>query len=267
LAKRYIGDFHIPCCSGRLRQFGNELERTFYNNLAAAQHPQGHDWCYYTSLEGRKPYDKGITCCHSSGPRGMALVPQSAYLASHDTLLVSTFETSSGVYRVWLRAPGVAAAGNGSLLPGGTESRSRQGNQHGSINDDNFGSIAVTFDGQRQEEDWFAVTLAAPVSVRRVVFAHGTNFSDGGWFDASAGKPRVQVQRSKGGAWETLGEFNDYPATTATDNKSLRPGQTFTLRLSNPEKVLAVRGIGVPACGKNPKQSFSSCAELQAFGE
>ena len=35
-------------------------------------------------LEGRKPYDKGITCCHSSGPRGMALAPQAAYLRGHD---------------------------------------------------------------------------------------------------------------------------------------------------------------------------------------
>ncbi|MCX6903038.1 MAG: glycoside hydrolase family 127 protein, partial [Verrucomicrobia bacterium] len=99
-------------------KFGNELERTFYNHLAAAQHPRGDDWCYYTALEGRKPYDKGISCCHSSGPRGMALVPQSSYLksvaavydrrnsgdeinsrrsqtaATGDALLVSTFETS-----------------------------------------------------------------------------------------------------------------------------------------------------------------------------
>ena len=146
-----------------------------------------------------------------------------------------------GVYRVWLRAPGVAAAENDSLLANGTESRSRQGNQHGSINDDDFDSIVVTFDGKTAKEDWFAVTLAAPVSVRRVVFAHGRNFPDGGWFDASAGKPRVQVQRDKGSAWETLGELSDYPATTATDNKQLTPGQSFTLRLSNPEKVLAAR--------------------------
>jgi hypothetical protein len=41
--------------------------------------------------------------------------------------------------------------------------------------------------------------------------------------------------------------------------------QTFTLRLSNPEKALAVRVLGVPACGHNPKQAFSSCSELQAF--
>lgn len=75
-------------------KFGDELERSFYNHLAAAQNPRGDDWCYYTPLEGRKPYDKGITCCHSSGPRGMALVPQASYLQSGDTLLVDTFENS-----------------------------------------------------------------------------------------------------------------------------------------------------------------------------
>jgi len=79
-------------------RYGDELERSFYNHLAAAQHPRGDDWCYYTALEGRKPYDKGINCCHSSGPRGMALAPQAVYLRGHegdgDALLVSTFETS-----------------------------------------------------------------------------------------------------------------------------------------------------------------------------
>ncbi|MGA2254389.1 MAG: beta-L-arabinofuranosidase domain-containing protein, partial [Thermoguttaceae bacterium] len=79
-------------------KYGDELERSFYNHLAAAQHPRGDDWCYYTALEGRKPYDKGITCCHSSGPRGMALAPQAAYLrgrgADGDVLVVSTLETS-----------------------------------------------------------------------------------------------------------------------------------------------------------------------------
>ena len=80
-------------------RFGDELERSFYNHLAAAQHPQGADWCYYTALDGKKQYDKGITCCHSSGPRGMALAPQAAYLRARehgdDVLLVSSFETSN----------------------------------------------------------------------------------------------------------------------------------------------------------------------------
>lgn len=79
-------------------RFANELERSFYNHLTAAQHPDGDDWCYFTPTDGRKRYDKDITCCHSSGPRGLALAPQAAYLRrsvdGHDSLLVSTFEPS-----------------------------------------------------------------------------------------------------------------------------------------------------------------------------
>src|SRR5271157_3747421 len=79
-------------------KFGNELERSFYNHLAAAQHPRGDEWCYYTALEGKKPFDSGITCCHSSGPRGMLLAVQAAYpktkLNGVDALAVSTYESS-----------------------------------------------------------------------------------------------------------------------------------------------------------------------------
>lgn len=80
-------------------RYGAELERTYYNALTAAQHPDGHDWGYFTALNGRKVYDKGVTCCHSSGPRGIALSPLSAYLTGRDgpddVLLVSTLEPSS----------------------------------------------------------------------------------------------------------------------------------------------------------------------------
>jgi len=81
-------------------RYANEPERSFYNHLAAAQRPDGAQWCYYTSLEGAKPYGPGINCCVSSGPRGMALVPQQLYLVtradgdSAQTVLVSTFESS-----------------------------------------------------------------------------------------------------------------------------------------------------------------------------
>ena len=78
----------------------DEIERSLYNQLAAAQNPRGDDWCYYTALEGVKQDDKGITCCHSSGPRGMALAPTAAYLQGSDTLYVSTFETSRGTFLV-----------------------------------------------------------------------------------------------------------------------------------------------------------------------
>jgi len=425
-------------------KYADEIEKTLYNHLAAAQNPRGDDWCYYTPLQGRKAYDSGITCCHSSGPRGMALAPQTAYLKDRvddaDTLLISTFETSAvtteldsqsvtvkqqskfplrgesvltvkssrparfalrlrvppwaapmsvklngrrfdaelhdgwaviparqwsegdsvalnyaltsrldlgthgnagkaaltygpfvlaydqarnpgspkaiavgfkddtvqaadsyepggylmfstalrtflgglvpaklvpfadagrdgGVFRIWLPAPDVPLAENAGLLIEGRESRSREGNVEGSINDGDTGSFVVTFDGQKRAEDWYAVTLDQPAIIRRVVFVAGNIFHDGGWFDASAGKPRLQVQREPGGQWEPLAEITDYPATTATDSVSLRnpSRRTFTVRLAKPEKVAGVRVIGKPACGDNPRQAFSSCAELQSF--
>jgi hypothetical protein len=85
-------------------RFGDELERSLYNHLTAAQHPAGADWCYFTALQGRKKYDAHITCCHSSGPRGLALAPQTAYLhgreKGHDVLLISSFEPSGATLRL-----------------------------------------------------------------------------------------------------------------------------------------------------------------------
>jgi DUF1680 family protein len=85
-------------------KYGDELERSVYNHLAAAQHPRGDDWCYYTALEGKKPYDSGINCCHSSGPRGMALAAQAGYLTvrqgEQEGLIVNTFETSQASFEL-----------------------------------------------------------------------------------------------------------------------------------------------------------------------
>lgn len=79
-------------------RFGAELERTFYNHLAAAQRPDGAEWCYFTSLEGTKPYGPGINCCVSSGPRGMALAAQQVCLrtraGTNDVLLVNLLDPS-----------------------------------------------------------------------------------------------------------------------------------------------------------------------------
>jgi hypothetical protein len=154
---------------------------------------------------------------------------------------------------------------NPSLLAVGSESRSRDGNVTGSINDGEPATFVVTFEGQPAKEDWFAVTLDRPAAVRRVVFTQGRLFHDGGWFDTSAGKPRVQVQRQRGGAWETVGTLADYPATTASSSAGLKEGQVFTLTLKESVEVLGVRVLGQPAHGDNPQQAFSACAELEAF--
>jgi DUF1680 family protein len=78
--------------------FADEIERSLYNHLTAAQNPRGDDWCYFTSLDGTKHYDKEITCCHSSGPRALALAPASAYLQGQGMLCVNTFEPSKASF-------------------------------------------------------------------------------------------------------------------------------------------------------------------------
>jgi len=430
------------------RKYAEEIERAAYNHLAAAQHPAGSDWCYYTALEGRKQYDAHITCCHSSGPRGMALAVQEAYLTSTwedwDALIVETRETSKatipvdgqevtivqasefpragrstltfgaerpfslalvipkpawsrtlrvsmrgssgelkvqpdgsivlisdawkpdteiqinqdlelkrvdggasnpgraatiwgpfvlaydearnpggpparavglvaetpaevaplagpdlafrlpivgkdaqaaptegvfvpfadagstgGAYRVWLRAPGVALAARESVLAYAEESRSREGNVGGSINDGEPDSFVVTFDGRKPKggEDWFAVELPEPASIRRVVFRHGRTFHDGGWFDATKGKPRVEVRREADGPWEPVGELAGYPASNATEAPDLAPGAAFELKLPQAVVARGVRVVGVPATGDRPDQAFSSCGELEAFAD
>ena len=148
-------------------------------------------------------------------------------------------------------------------LPMAAESRSRQGNVQGSLIE---GRLVTTYDGAKQEQDWYAVTLTKPSSVGWVVFTHGAIFHDGGWFDTSKGKP--QVQAVKDGPWTTVGELTNYPATTATEAKILGPhssGTRYTCTLATPVTALAVRVIGKPACGNDSKQSFSSCDGLGVY--
>ncbi len=425
--------------------YGDEMERSFFNHLVGAQHPDAREWCYYTPLEGKKSYGPGISCCVSSGPRGVSLFPQHmlllpptapgqtpevvvnlyddatftfeigkspvrlkeqlrshppdkatvrftvtegsakfrlkmrlplwarevslklpdgsrvkpqpssrwlqtpaldwkagdeialemqivselragshgntnhsalvwgplvlAYdqkedaLGEHPGLLAFStpekpaatlvqdgmglrFEAlvrsakhakphpatfvpyadagrDSGQFAVWLPSPGMEPSKKDSILLNATEERSRRGNLNGSIIDGDPTTISVTFDGNRRTEDWFAVIFEQPVAAREIGFIHGANFHDGGWFDVTAGKPRVQVLRKRGGEWEDLGRFGDYPDTTATDPKDLTAGRKFTLKLDRTETFLGVRVAGKPACGDSPEQAFSSCAELQ----
>ena len=79
----------------------------------------------------------------------------------------------------------------------------------------------------------------------------------------------MQVQRSAGAAWETVGVLEGYPDTTARDATTLgnpRTNRSFTLELPAPVRFMAVRVVGKPASGDRPAQAFVSCAELQAFG-
>jgi len=60
--------------TGDIKYF-NQLEKSVYNHLLAAENPQTGCVSYYTPLMNKKPYTCFITCCQSSVPRGIALVP------------------------------------------------------------------------------------------------------------------------------------------------------------------------------------------------
>ncbi|MCC7492998.1 MAG: glycoside hydrolase family 127 protein [Fimbriimonadaceae bacterium] len=172
--------------------------------------------------------------------------------------------SSGAVQQVWLPAAETVRAAEISLTCGGRESWSRAGNVAGSICDQRGDTWRVTFDGRWQDLDWYAVELRAPATVGRVVFRHGAVYHDGGWFDRRNSAPRVEGQALPGGPWLLLGELTDYPATTAGSPAGLTPGQPFEVRCA-PQRLVAVRVVGVPASGDRPAQSFSSCAELQAW--
>ena len=167
-------------------------------------------------------------------------------------------------YKVWLPIFGDPVAND--ILLRGVASASRQGKFPASaINDEDLTSNTETLDNTLAKEDWFAVTLDAPATISRIVFTPGNVFHDGGWF---ATKPQVQVQTEKDGPWKTIGQFDDYPMLSSTNFKDISGrlfNKKFTLTLPDPVKVVAIRVIGEPASGDNPKRNFSSCAELQAF--
>ncbi len=76
--------------TGEVR-YADELEKTFYNHLAAAQRPDGAAWSYFTALDGKKPYQTEQNCCVSSGPRGWAMLPSLIYMTSEDGIAVNFF--------------------------------------------------------------------------------------------------------------------------------------------------------------------------------
>ncbi|MBD9370575.1 beta-L-arabinofuranosidase domain-containing protein [Xanthomonas sp. XNM01] len=55
------------------------LERSGYNDLAAAMAPDGEDWCYYTYPNGRRVHTTYWRCCKSSGAMAVEELPPVAY--------------------------------------------------------------------------------------------------------------------------------------------------------------------------------------------
>ena len=162
-------------------------------------------------------------------------------------------------FRLWLRRPSAPPVSTAA------EAWSRAGNVEGSITDGDPQTFRVTFDGSRQAEDWYQVSWTKQRLVTKVVFVQGRVFHDGGWFDTTAGRPRIEVRDAADQPWRRLATLDSYPAATATDAKGLDLGRRFELALPTPVRIVALRIVGQPACGDNASQAFSSCAELNGI--
>lgn len=60
--------------TGELK-YVDQIEKSIYNHLLAAENPETGCISDYTPLMGKKPFSCGISCCKSSVPRGIAWIP------------------------------------------------------------------------------------------------------------------------------------------------------------------------------------------------
>jgi DUF1680 family protein len=60
--------------TGELK-YVEQIEKSVYNQLLGAENPGSGCVSYYTPLMGIKPFSCSITCCTSSVPRGIAMIP------------------------------------------------------------------------------------------------------------------------------------------------------------------------------------------------
>ena len=105
-------------------RFADQLERVILNQLLGAQLCDGSGWGYYVQMEGKKPYYKGepdadgveFTCCLSSGPRGLALIPTFAITTDADGVVVNLYE--SGQAKLALRNGTPVEIDTDTLYPG-----------------------------------------------------------------------------------------------------------------------------------------------------
>ncbi|HXE80326.1 MAG TPA: beta-L-arabinofuranosidase domain-containing protein [Vicinamibacterales bacterium] len=89
-------------------RYAEELERTIYNALLAAQHPESGRICYFTPLNGSRSFGTvsqgipGVSCCSSSVPRAIALIPSAVWGVRRGGIAIALF--TPGTARVNLPA-------------------------------------------------------------------------------------------------------------------------------------------------------------------
>src|SRR6185437_2314212 len=171
----------------------------------------------------------------------------------------------SQVPRVWMPRADTLPTGPAPVTFNGVQSQSRPGRENeGSFVDLRPDSFRSTRNNNTLPEDWFAVEFPA-AKISRVVYCHGSTSPDGGWFDTTAGKPRIEYKAAADGAWKPLGTLDTYPDTTAQSTPDIANGRAFELKVQEPVTAVAIRVIGKPSVGRRVWKSFATCAELEAY--
>lgn len=88
-------------------RYAEEIERAAYNDLLAAQAPNGEDWCYYIYPNGKRVYTTYWRCCKSSGAMALEELAPAAYSLGQSRVAVNLYgagvaelTTSSGAVRI-----------------------------------------------------------------------------------------------------------------------------------------------------------------------
>lgn len=72
-------------------RYADQIERSVFNQLLAAQDPTNGNICYFTPLNGEKEATPGINCCVSSEPRGISLIPRLVWGTKDSGIAVLTY--------------------------------------------------------------------------------------------------------------------------------------------------------------------------------
>ena len=97
-------------CYQLLRLTGNphwadEMEKSLYNGLLGAMMPRGEWWAYHSQLNGQRMPSRvqgcDISCCVSSGPRGLLITPEwMAMKMQNDALAINLYSQGNISHRL-----------------------------------------------------------------------------------------------------------------------------------------------------------------------
>jgi DUF1680 family protein len=80
--------------------YADDIERSAYNPLLAAQKDDGAWWCHYSPLEGRRApapeqCNTHMNCCVANGPRGLMLLPCFAVMIGTNGPSINFYESAT----------------------------------------------------------------------------------------------------------------------------------------------------------------------------